>query len=1060
MTEPPLQEESIFLQALDRESAEERAAYLDQVCGDNEKLRAEVEALLRANQKSGDLLDLHESADQTIARPISEEPGTVIGPYKLLQQIGEGGMGVVFMAEQTEPIQRTVALKIIKPNMDTRQIIARFEAERQALAMMDHPNITKVLDAGTTDSGRPYFVMDLVKGVPITGYCDEQHLSVRDRLLLMTQVCQAVQHAHQKGIIHRDLKPSNVLVAEYDGRPVPKIIDFGIAKASAQKLTERTMFTEFGQVIGTVEYMSPEQAKLNQLDIDTRSDIYSLGVLLYELLTGSTPFEAKRLREAAFDEVLRIIREEEPPKPSTKLSSSDTLPSIAANRHSAPTRLSKEIQGELDWIVMKSLEKDRNRRYVTASDFAMDLQHYLDDEPVKACQPSARYRLEKFVRRNKLGIAATSVISLSLVAGLSVSTISLFRERAARERAVAAEREQLHLRSQAEADKRAAQTEAARSKQVAKLMKEMFAGIEPRVALGRDTKLLREILDRTADRLRRDLIGQPEVEADLRATLGNVYASLGEYANAVAMHQEALALRRGLHGEEHPDVAESLNDLAGAIWRQDKLPEAENVYRESLALRRKLFGNQHDQVAQTLHNLAWVLIRQGKYTEAEAVSREDLGLRKKMPHADVASSIYLLAAVLTVQGKLAEAEVLSREALATYRTAFGEEHPDVAGSLASLAAVFLGQGMLAEAETQYRAALAIRRRIDGDDENLGHSLHHLAGVLRQQGKHAEAESVSREELELRRKLLGKDHPEVAFTLEDVSVSLREQGKFSEAEATSREALAIRRKVLGDEHPEVFRSLDNLASVLHAQGHSEEAETMYRQTLAARRKLFGNEHRNVDVSLVNLAGMLHDQGKLAEAEAVWREELELEKRLSGAEHPFVANSLSTLAEILRDEGKLAEAETCGREAIAMRRKLLEKDHPDLASALANLTLTLLAAERFAEAESLARECLAIRQKRLPDDWRTFNAHSLLGGTLLGQKEFAEADPLLRSGYEGMRQREHLIPAAGKRRLREALRRLLQLSEATGRDDEAAEWKKRLKEFDNAASVQKAAANPSK
>src|SRR3954447_14997924 len=377
-----MREREIFIEALEKGSPPDRAALLDHACHMDGALRGRVEQLLAEHDRQGSFIldkvpaDLIGTADHFF----SEHAGSVIGPYKLLQQIGEGGMGVVFMATQTEPIQRTVAIKIIKPGMDTRQVIARFEAERQAVAMMDHPNIAKVLDAGTTETGRPYFVMELVKGVPITKYCDEKHLPLRARLELFLQVCEAVQHAHQKGLIHRDIKPNNVLVAEYDDQAIPKVIDFGVAKATAQKLTERTMFTEFGQVLGTMEYMSPEQSKFNQLDIDTRSDIYSLGVLLYELLTGSTPFEGKRLHEAAFDEMLRIIREEEPQKPSTRLTTTDQLPSIAANRALEPRKLGGLVTGELDWIVMKALEKDRDRRYDSANNLAADIDRYLRNE--------------------------------------------------------------------------------------------------------------------------------------------------------------------------------------------------------------------------------------------------------------------------------------------------------------------------------------------------------------------------------------------------------------------------------------------------------------------------------------------------------------------------------------------------------------------------------------------------------------------------------------------------------------------------------------------------------
>lgn len=463
-----MNEREIFIAALKKKSATERRAYLAAACGEDEGLRRDVEALLAVHERAGSFME-HPFADPmaTADDPIQERPGTVIGPYKLLEQIGEGGMGLVFVAEQEHPVRRKVALKIIKPGMDSRQVIARFEAERQALALMDHQNIAKVLDAGTTTSGRPYFIMELVHGVPITTYCDANQLTLRERLELFIPVCLAIQHAHQKGIIHRDIKPSNVLVTMYDDKPVPKVIDFGVAKALDQRLTEKTVYTRFGTLVGTFEYMSPEQAEMNAFGVDTRSDIYSLGVLLYELLTGTTPLERKHLHEAPLVEMVRLIKEEEAPRPSLRLSSSNNLPKIAAARNTEPVQLSKLVCGDIDWIVMKCLEKDRTRRYESANGLARDIQRHLADEPVEACPPSASYRLRKFARKYRTPLRVAGVFLLLLILGVIVSTWQAIRatiaERAAWESKQAAwESEQAAQEMKREADEAKEQAEKRR----------------------------------------------------------------------------------------------------------------------------------------------------------------------------------------------------------------------------------------------------------------------------------------------------------------------------------------------------------------------------------------------------------------------------------------------------------------------------------------------------------------------------------------------------------------------------------------------------------------------
>jgi serine/threonine protein kinase/Tfp pilus assembly protein PilF len=716
-----------------------REAYISAACQDDLALEARVRRLIEAHEHGDIVMERSASVSPEMkaemARLKPEEAGERIGRYRLLEQIGEGGFGVVWVAEQMEPVRRRVALKIIKLGMDTKEFIARFEQERQALAMMEHPNIARVFDAGATQHGRPFFVMELVRGVKITEYCDQQELPMKERLGLFVQVCQAVQHAHQKGIIHRDLKPSNILVTINDGAPVPKVIDFGVAKATQGRLTEHTVYTQFQQMVGTPRYMSPEQAEMTSLDIDTRSDIYSLGVLLYELLTGCTPIEEETLARVGLDEIRRVIREVDALRPSTRVRSlpGGELTSTAKRRQIEAAKLPSALRGDLDWIVMKAIEKDRTRRYETANGLALDLERYLDGEPVLARPPSKLYRFQKTVRRNKLAFAASGVVLLTLLVALGVSTASFVRERKAHEAA--------------SLSATTAQREAYKLEQMARFLQDMFARVSTQFANGRDLDKLKEIVNQTLTRFAPELKDQPVIEAELRGALGGIFFNLGDYAAAEAMEREALRLRESVGETESKGIDMLLTQLSNVLMERGELDQAAEVLRRTLEIEKKLFGEVSAEYGNPLVDLGLVCWMRSDLAEAERLTRAGLQLKRSLPgdKKDLAVAINNLGLVLWEQGRFGEAEPLLLEAHNLSKALLLENHPDVAYSSNNLALVFRDRGELDEAEKLFRKAISLLPE--------GHPLatrtrSNLSGVVRRRAALSNDRALFNESLQL------------------------------------------------------------------------------------------------------------------------------------------------------------------------------------------------------------------------------------------------------------------------------------------------------------------------
>jgi len=823
---------------------EEREAFLNRACADDPDLRRQIEALLRHAELGDETL--REAIRQT-AELVGGETfavGDQIGPYRLVRKIGEGGMGLVYEAEQHSPVRRRVALKVIRWGMDTEQVIARFETERQALALMDHPAIARVFDAGSTERGRPYFVMEYVPGLPITEYCDRERHSTRQRLRLLQHVCEGVQHAHQKGVIHRDLKPSNVLVQTVDGRPTPKIIDFGVAKATRERLTERSLFTELGMLVGTPEYMSPEQADPATADVDTRADVYSLGVLLYELLIGVRPFDSRELRGVAFDEMRRRIMEDEPSRPSTRLRTlGDSSGESAARRRTDPRSLAREVRGDLDWIVMKSLEKDRERRYGSPAELAGDIGRHLTHLPVLAGPPSATYRAKKFVRRHRVGVSVAVLLVLALLLGVSGTTVGIVRARRAEEQARLAEQKQ--------------REEAETARAVSGFLKNLFKVSDPGQSRG-ETVTARELLERGREKIADELADQPVVLAELMHTIGDVYESLGLYEEARELFEEALELRRSHLGKTHPDVAETLNKLGWQAYRLGDYPECRRLNEEALRIREAAFGPDDFRIAETLSDLA---------------------------------------SVATATGDDSTARSLYERALAIWETNHGPDSLQVALGLNNLGLLAWNTGEYPEARRSYERSLAIREgRLEAPHPDLVQSFQNLGNLAGDMGENEASREYLERALKMGEKLYGPDNVAVARILHNLGITLDDLGETATARSYVERALEIRQEQLGSRHSSVGSSLAMLASMDNEAGDHERARQQSVLAIEIMEQAHGLEHRRVATVLnyhaAALAGLGQTQAALASAERALR----IFESSVGIRHHSTLHSMNKVGEL--------------------------------------------------------------------------------------------------------------------------------------------------------------------
>ena len=845
---------------------EERAPFLDRVCNSDEELRAEVESLLVADEGLRSSFMQARPASEPVSATSDGSPNRLVSGleaghvfaerFQIVRALGEGGMGQVWLAEQSAPVRRQVALKLIKAGMCDKAAVQRFQSERQSLAIMDHPAIAKVFDAGATPQGQPYFVMEFVPGLPITEYCDRKKLKIEERLALFIQVCEGVQHAHQKAIIHRDLKPANILVVEVDGKPVPRIIDFGLAKAITTEFAGETLLTQLGSLVGTPGYMSPEQADPSVPDIDTRTDVYSLGVVLYVLLTGSQPLDTKQWKNRPLDELLRKLREEEPPIPSTKVNAGrDTSSANAEARGTDPWQLVSMLRGDLDWITMKAIEKDRARRYGAPSELAADLRRYLNHEPVEARPATVGYRLRKYTRRHRVAVGVAAGLLLLLAAFSVLQAVQLRRIMRERDRAT---------------------RERDRAARITDFMTGMFKISDPSEARG-NTITAREILDKSSKDMKTGLAKDPEVQSQMMSVMAQTYAGLGLYPRAYDLAKGALDSRLSLLGPNDPKTLESEGQVGVDLVYQGRYEDAEKMLRQAVDGERRVLGADDRLTLETMDRWAAVRGLQGHYDEQEKLEREviELGTRKLGPeNQQILRARTNRVAALWNLARYAEAEQEDRQLVALDRRVLGPDNPRTLLAMGNLALVLKSEGRFSEAEAQNRELLAGDQRVFGPEHpSTATTMENLSSLLIEEGHLPEAEKMSGEALAIRSHSLGLDHPTTLSSKMNLSIVLFKEGRLSEAEKLQREALATEIRVQGAEHPGSLEMQTDLAQTLNAERHYQAAEKLSRATYEAELRIHGPQHPNTLNALRELGKSLAYTHRYSEASKLFRDAIE-------------------------------------------------------------------------------------------------------------------------------------------------------------------------------------------